>query len=168
MDRLLGSPLRNLVSIIAFVLVLLVVATCAYIIAGWSFPDALYMVVLTIFTVGYEEVRPINTPYLHAITLGLIVLGCTGMILVTGALVQVLAFSQIQHLLSANRMKSDIERLKGHVIVCGFGRSGVMLAKELAAGGASFVVIERGEARSPRRGSWGISASTRTPPTRRR
>jgi voltage-gated potassium channel Kch len=147
MDRLLGSPLRNLLSIIVFMLVVLVVATCAYMIAGWSFPDALYMVVLTIYTVGYEEVRPINTPFLHAITMGLIVLGCTGMILVTGALVQVLTFSQIQHLLGANRMKSDIDRQKGHVIVCGFGRIGVMLAKELAAGGAAFVVLERNEGR---------------------
>jgi voltage-gated potassium channel len=147
MDRLLGSPLRNLLSIIVFMLVVLVVATCAYMVAGWSFPDALYMVVLTIYTVGYEEVRPINTPFLHAITMGLIVLGCTGMILVTGALVQVLTFSQIQHLLGANRMKSEIEKLKGHVIVCGFGRIGVMLARELAAGGATFVVLERSEAR---------------------
>jgi voltage-gated potassium channel len=124
MDRLLGSPLRNLVSIIAFMLVALVVATCAYMIAGWSCPDLLYMVVLTIYAVGYEEVRPINPPYLHAITMGPIVLGCTGMLLVTAALVQVLSFSQIQHFLGANRMKSDLERLKGHVTVCGFGRIG--------------------------------------------
>src|SRR5271154_3747773 len=121
MDSLLGSPLRNLISIIVFMLVVVAVATLGYMIAGWSFTDALYMVVLTIYTVGYEEVRPISTPYLHAVTMGLIVLGCTGMILVTGALVQVLTFSQIQHLLGANRMKSDIDKLNGHVIVCGFG-----------------------------------------------
>jgi voltage-gated potassium channel Kch len=147
MDRMFGSPLRNLISIIAFMLVVLAVATAAYMTAGWSFEDALYMVVLTIYTVGYQEVRPINTPFLHAITMGLIVLGCTGMIMITGTLVQVLTFSQIQHLLGANRMKSDIERLKGHVVICGFGRIGVMLAKELAAGGATFVVLERSEAR---------------------
>jgi voltage-gated potassium channel len=147
MDRLLGSPLRNLATIIVFMLVVMAVATVAYMSAGWSFSDAIYMVVLTIYTVGYEEVRPIDTTFLHAVTMGLIILGCTGMILVTGALVQVLTFSQIQILLGANRMKSDIDHLKNHVIVCGFGRIGVMLARELAAGGAPFVVLERDEPR---------------------
>jgi len=147
MNRVLGSPLRNLLSIIVFMLVVMTLATSAYMAAGWSFTDAFYMVVLTIYTVGYGEVRPIDTPYLHAVTISLIVLGCTGMILVTGALVQVLTFSQIQQLLGSNRMKSDIERLKGHVIICGFGRIGVMLAKELTAGGAEFVVLERGDKR---------------------
>ncbi|HEX4179302.1 MAG TPA: NAD-binding protein [Caulobacteraceae bacterium] len=147
MNGLTASPLRNLVSIIAFMMVVVVLATCAYMTAGWSFTDALYMVLLTVYTVGYGEVRPINTPFLHMVTVGLIVLGCTGMILVTGALVQALTFSQIQQLLGANRVKTDINRLKGHVIVCGFGRIGVMLAKELLAGGAAFVILERDEAR---------------------
>lgn len=147
MDRLLGSPLRNLISIIAFVLVVMALATVAYLTAGWSLTDAVYMVILTVYTVGYQEVRPINTPYLHAVTMGLIVLGCTGMILLTGALVQVLTFSQIQRLLGANRMKSEIDRLSGHVIICGFGRIGVTLARELKAGGVTCVVIERDEPR---------------------
>lgn len=147
MDRLLGSPLRNLLAIVAFVLAVMSLGVVGYMVAGWSFTDALYMVVMTTYTVGYEEVRPINTPYLHVLTISTIVLGCTGMILVTGALIQVLTFSQIQSLLGATRMKADIDRLKGHVIICGFGRIGVMLAKELAAGGAPLVVLERSEAR---------------------
>ena len=44
-------------------------------------------------------------------------------------------------------MKTDIDKLKDHVIVCGFGRIGVMLAKALSAGAADFVVLERNEAR---------------------
>jgi Trk K+ transport system NAD-binding subunit len=147
MYGLASSPFRNLVSIIAFMAAVVVLATAGYMAAGWSFGDALYMVLLTVYTVGYGEVRPIDTPYLHVLTISTIVLGCTGMILVTGALVQVLTFSQIQQLLGANRVKTDINRLNGHVIVCGFGRIGVMLAKDLAAGGAAFVVLERNEAR---------------------
>jgi len=147
MDRLASSPLRNLISIIAFMAVVVVLATLAYMSAGWSFSDALYMVLLTVYTVGYGEVRPINTPFLHIVTVSLIVLGCTGMILVTGALVQALTYSQFQQFLGANRVKTDINRLKGHVIVCGFGRIGVMLAKDLSAGRAEFVVVERDEAR---------------------
>ena len=147
MNGLAGSPLRNLTSIIAFMLAVVVLSTCAYMAAGWRFSDAIYMVLLTVYTVGYGEVHPINTPFLHMVTLSTIVLGCTGMILVTGALVQVLTFSQIQQLLGANRVKADISKLKRHVIVCGFGRIGVMLAKDLAAGGAAFVILERNEGR---------------------
>jgi Trk K+ transport system NAD-binding subunit len=147
MNRLAGTPARNLISILVFMAVVVVMSTCAYMAVGWSFTDALYMVLMTVYTVGYGEVHPINTPYLHAVTMGTMVLGCTGMILVTGTLVQVLTFSQIQNLLGSNRVKTDINKLKGHVIVCGYGRIGVMLARDLKAGGAAFVILERDEAR---------------------
>jgi Trk K+ transport system NAD-binding subunit len=148
MNGLAASPLRNLTVIVAFVLLVMTLATFAYMRVGWSFEDAAYMVVLTVFTVGYGEVRPINTHYLHLVTMGTIVLGCTGMILFTGAMVQVFTSFQIRQLLGFNRVKADIDKLKDHVIICGFGRIGLMLAKDLAAGGASLVILERDEARS--------------------
>jgi voltage-gated potassium channel len=147
MNGLTGSPLRNLSIAIAFVLGVVGVATLAYMGAGWSFADAVYMVLLTVYTVGYGEVHPISTPYLHMVTIATMVLGCTGMILVTSVLVQALTASQIQQLLGSNCVKSDIDKLKGHVIVCGFGRIGVMLVKDLAAGGVALVVLERGDKR---------------------
>lgn len=143
----LGSPARNLISIVVFVLTVIVVSTAAFMAGGWSFGDALYMVLLTVYTVGYGEVRPIDTPYLHAVTIGTIVLGCTGMILLTGALVQFFTVLQLRQVLGANRMQSRIARLSGHVVICGFGRIGVMLARELAAAGTPLVVVERGAAR---------------------
>ena len=65
-----ASPLRNLASIVGFMLVVVALSTGAYMHAGWSFDDAIYMVLLTVFTVGYGEVHPIVTPYLHAVTIG--------------------------------------------------------------------------------------------------
>ena len=121
--------------------------TLGYTVAGWSVLDAFYMVVITIFSVGYGEVQPINTPWLHALTVTLIVLGCTGMIFMTGALVQFLTASELQRFLGIKRMKNEIEQLKNHVIVCGFGRIGNMLARELKDGKTSFLIVERAEAR---------------------
>jgi voltage-gated potassium channel len=144
---LIGSPMRNLLSILIFLLVVIVCTTVAYMEAGWRLADAFYMVVLTIFTVGYGEVHPLNTVYLRTVTEGLMFLGCTGMILMTGALVQMFTASEIRNLLGTNRVKSDIERLKDHVIICGYGRIGAMLAHELTAAGAAFVIMERDDKR---------------------
>ncbi len=130
-----------------FVFAICVAATIGYMFSGWSFDDAFYMTVLTIFTVGYEEVRPVDTLSLRLITVFLIVVGCTGMIYLTGALVQFITFGQLQELLGATRMTRQIEDLEDHVIVCGFGRTGNMLAKELAQGKARLVVVEPDQTR---------------------
>jgi len=140
---MLNSPIRNLLGGVLFVVMVSAVAIVGYMSQGWSFGDSLYMVVLTVFTVGYDEVEPVSTVALRAITMGLIVTGCTGMIFLTGALVQAFTLSGIQQLLGHKHMSNQIERLRNHVIVCGFGRIGNMLARELKAGGASFVILER-------------------------
>ena len=126
---------------------IIVVATTGYILNGWSLTDAFYMSILTVYSVGYQEVKPVDTPALHAITISLIVFGCTGMILLTGVLVQVFTVVQIKQLLGLDSVTAEIERLKGHVIICGFGRIGVMLAKDLRDGGADIVILERDDLR---------------------
>jgi voltage-gated potassium channel len=146
-ERALASPVRNLAGGMVFVFAVAALAVGLYMHAGWSAGDALYMTVLTVFTVGYDEVRPIDTPGLRAITMGLIVCGCTGMIFLTGALVQLITATQFSELLDVRRMNSRIDGLAGHVIVCGYGRIGNMLARKLQAGGAPVLVVEREEAR---------------------
>jgi len=142
-----GGPLRNLAFGISFVLTVSACAIAAYMASGWSFGDSLYFTILTVFTVGYDEVRPIDTPMLRAITISLIVLGCSGTIFLTGALVQFITFNQINELLGVRRMKSQIGDLAGHVIICGYGRIGTVLARELAAGRHRLLVLERNEGR---------------------
>ncbi|WP_299010720.1 potassium channel protein [uncultured Caulobacter sp.] len=143
---LVAKPFRNLGLAVAFVLLVAAGAMVGYMHAGWSFDDALYMVTLTIFTVGYGEVRPIDTDYLHAVTMATMVFGCTGVIIVTGSLVQALTQSQLEQFFG-KRVERDIDRLDGHIIICGFGRIGLMLAGELASVGETFVIVERDEAR---------------------
>ena len=147
MIQFLSSPLRNLAAGLAFMVVVSACATAAYIHNGWDFGDALYMVVLTVYTVGYDEVRPIDTPELRAVTIALIVTGCTGMIFLTGTLIQLITASQLQQFFGSRRMQKEIEHLTDHVIICGFGRIGQMLARELQAGKADFVIVERGDGR---------------------
>jgi voltage-gated potassium channel len=147
MGPFLASPLRNLVKGVAFMLVVATAGAMAYVAAGWSLNDALYMVVLTIYSVGYGEVHPVNTPALRAITEILIVAGCTGMIFLTGGMFQLIAASQIQQVFGTRRMQNNIDKLTGHVVVCGFGRIGQMLCHELKAARGDFVVIDHAEER---------------------
>ena len=143
---LLGSPIRNLALGIGFTLSVIVCATVAYWLAGWSIGDAFYMVIITVYTVGFGETRPIDTHLLRGITVSTIMLGCTGMIFVTGALVQYITLNQLNQIFGLKRMSTQIGKLNRHVIICGHGRIGSALAHELHAGGADFVVLEQDEA----------------------
>jgi Trk K+ transport system NAD-binding subunit len=147
MNSVLGSPLRNFVAGLAFLLLVSVFAVLAYVAYGWPLGDAIYMVVTTVYTVGYEEVRPIDTPVLRAITITLIVTGCTGVIFLTGTFVQIMTLSQLQQFFGYRRMQKDIDRLSGHVVICGYGRIGPTLARDLRAGRSDFVILERSEAK---------------------
>jgi voltage-gated potassium channel len=69
------------------------------------------------------------------------------MILLTSALVPIFTVLQLRQFFGANRMQSRVDKLSGHVVICGFGRIGVMLARDLAAAGMPLVVIERGATR---------------------
>jgi hypothetical protein len=166
MTGLLDSPVRNLTAGVAYTVTVMILATAAYMAVGWSFRDAIYMVIVTVYTVGYNEVRPINTPALNIITIGLIVLGCTGIIFLTGALVQFFTLSQINKTLGLKRMKTQIDDLKGHVVVCGFGRLGTMLAKSLRASSAGFVSSRKTKRAPTKRACRAISAFMATPPPR--
>jgi voltage-gated potassium channel len=147
MTTLLASPLRNLLGALIFITTVATIAVGAYMACGWPFGDALYMVVMTIYTVGYGEVRPVNTPELRGITMALIVAGCTGMIFLTGVLIQLITASQLQQFLGTRRMQKDIAALDGHIVICGYGRIGQMLARELRAARRDCVILERSDAR---------------------
>lgn len=142
---LLGSPARNLIFGVGFVLVVVAFATMGYWLAGWPLGDAFYMVIFTVYTVGYGELRPVDTPLLRGITIATIVFGCTGMIFLTGALVQFITLNQLNQIFGLRRMNTQIDKLDRHVIVCGFGRIGVALAQDLHAGGTRFVLLEQDE-----------------------
>ncbi len=147
-NSVLGSPLRMLTGTLIYEVAVFVVSTCGFLFAGWPMGDASYMVLLTIFSVGYGEIRPVDTTFLRLWTSGTIILGCTGMIVMTGALVQVFTLFQFRRLLGLDRMMTEIEKLDGHVIICGYGRIGVQLAKALTEAKRPFMILERDVAKA--------------------
>ena len=147
LEGFFNSPQRNLIGGVVFIVLVTTVATLAYMSQGWSLRDAFYMVIMTVYTVGYEEVQPVNSNFLYFITITLIILGCTGMIFLTGVVVQFFTLNQINKIAGQKKMEQQIEQVKGHVIVCGFGRVGMVLGQALRRSSASFVLIEESEAR---------------------
>lgn len=141
------SSIRKIVLGAAIFLVSCAAAIVGYLLAGWTLLEAVYMVTITIFGVGYGEVRPVNDPALRVFTMGVIIAGCTSSIYVMGGFVQMIAAGELNRFLGARRMTKGIEKLTGHVIVCGYGRVGQMLSRELTAYGQSFLVIDTDQER---------------------
>lgn len=138
-------PLKRLLTTVVFFLTTCALVAGVYVAHGWDPLDALYMVVITIFGVGYGEVRPIDTLTLRTVTMMLIVVSYGCVIYIAGGFVQMVMEGEINRALSRRRMTRGIEELSGHVILCGFGRAGRILAAELKTSGAAFVVVDQDE-----------------------
>lgn len=119
------------------------VAVIGYTIAGWSILESIYMVTITIFGVGFREVRPIDEPHLRVFTIFVIIAGCTSAIYVMGGFVQMVTEGELNRFLGARRMSRGIDKLNDHVIVCGYGRVGRILTAELAEAALKIVVIDQ-------------------------
>lgn len=118
-----------------------VVAISGYVAAGWEPLDATYMTVITIFGVGYGEVRPLS-PRMRLFTIGVILAGFWSAAYTVSGSVQLLAEGEINRALQVRRMDKDIAGLSGHAIVCGFGHVGEILAAKLAEQNYPFVAID--------------------------
>ena len=147
MQRVPGLPMsyptRNLVYGLCFMAVVLVTGVIGYLLAGWDLSDSFYMVVISIFSVGYGEVRPIHEEGLRGFTMLLIVLGCFSVIFVSGALVQFLMEGQIRRALGLRRMSAELKKLNHHTIICGYGRIGRMVAADLKSGQRPFIIVDK-------------------------
>lgn len=113
-----------------------------YFIEQMTVLDALYMTVTTISTVGFGEIHPLS-PMGRAFTIVLIVCGVSSMAWAAESMVEVLLEDQLRHAWWRRRMERDITRLTAHYIVCGYGRMGEQIGRELTRRGLDFVVIDR-------------------------
>src|SRR5579863_10744831 len=92
--------------------------------------DAFYMTLTTVTTVGSGEVRPLSHAGRVFNTI-LILFGVIAMLLAVGAMTQTIVELEFNQFFGKRRVKGMINKLEGHVIVCGFGRVGRGAADEL-------------------------------------
>ncbi len=122
---------------------LLVVGTVGFrLVEGWAWFECLYFTVITLATIGYgEPSRMTDAGRAFAIVLVLSGVGTLGYSLTL--LVQVLIQGELRATWENRRMLRKLESLRDHFIICGAGRVGSLVARGLAATGASFVSVER-------------------------
>ncbi len=109
---------------------------------GWTYTDALYMTVITLSTVGYQEVRPLtNADKLFVsgyLTVGLGIF-LYGMVQIGESIVR----AELGQWWRLRNMNQSIESLTDHFVISGCGRMGWLLCEDLADRAIPFVVVEK-------------------------
>ncbi len=136
------QPLRRLQIGLAVLGAVFLFAVLGYRLAGWDWLDAIYMVVTTLTTVGYREVREM-TPALMWFNIVVILVGVATTLYVLGGFVHMVLEGEINRALGHRRVVKEIERLEGHAVICGFGRMGEVVAAELRRRHQPLVVVDR-------------------------
>ncbi|GAB5475910.1 MAG: potassium channel protein [Maribacter sp.] len=111
-------------------------------ISDYTWIDALYMTIITMATVGFKEVHPLDDTS-KIFTVFLIVASVFILGFAISVLTEYILGRNSMQLLKKKRVKNKIKNLSEHVIVCGFGRNGMQAAERLKAYKRPFVVIER-------------------------
>ena len=138
---------RFFVPITAIVLILIVGFFGYILIEGYSPLDSLFMLVITFTTIGYEEVHPLS-PEGRIFTILLIISGFTVGLYAIGKLSSFVMGGELSNLLKIKQMNASLENLKGHYIVCGYGKTGKRVTEELLRKGYKVVLIESNSERN--------------------
>ncbi len=112
-----------------------------WLIEGWSWSDAAYMTIITLSTVGFGEVNPLEERS-RLFTIGLILTGLITIGYIVNRFTEALIEGYFQEGIRLRQERQLIEKLKDHYILCGFGRTGRNVAEEFQAEGIPFVIID--------------------------
>jgi hypothetical protein len=143
----------------ALVALMLVGVAGFHFLEGWPWFDGFYMVLTTITTIGYGELHPLS-PVGRIFNSFIIITGVGLVLLFFGGVTQALLEFELQSVFGRRRMDREIDRLSGHYIICGAGRVGRSVARELARKPEPFVVIDNNEAKVSRYAAEGWLAIT--------
>lgn len=128
---------------IVLIAAVITVGTAGYsLIEGWNLLDSLYMTVITITTIGFREVHNMSDGG-RFFTVLLIFFSVGAVFYALNNAARLIIEGEIKDLFGRRKLQKTISKLRDHYIICGHGRMGCIIANELEAKGAEFVVIER-------------------------
>ena len=114
------------------------------VIEGWNFSDSLYMTIITLTTVGYKEIHDLSSGG-RIFTIILLIGGVGTVFYTLGIGAKIILEGELQEIYGRKRLENKLKGLKDHYIVCGYGRMGKIIARELKHENLTFVVIEKNE-----------------------
>ena len=139
----MGEFWKRLVQVLILIGFIISFGTAGYIfIEGWSFLDSLYMTVITLSTVGYREIRELSDAG-RWFTIILIIGGVGTMLYALSTGARFMLEGELQEIYGRRRLEKKMKELKDHYIICGYGRMGKIIVKELKDERVKFVVIEK-------------------------
>ena len=141
----LEHPLRRFrLAAVLLAIVITVGVTGYMVIDGWSLLDSFYMVIITISTVGYTEVHAQGATG-RLFTSGLIVVGVGTMLYGFGVFAETLADNAFGRYRRDRQLQRDLNHLRDHFIICGYGRIGTQVVAEFEEHRVPYVVIDQTE-----------------------
>jgi len=136
-------PRKKLVIVSSLLLFIVVLGTVGFsLIEGWGVMNSLYVTVTTISTVGYGDFAPVTAEG-RLFAIFLITIGVGTMLYTVSMFAEVMVENRLKIILGRNSMESRIDRMKDHYIICGFGRMGSLICREMAKEKIPFVIVEK-------------------------
>ncbi|WP_442510355.1 potassium channel family protein [Novipirellula sp. SH528] len=137
--------MRQLAWIVAVLVALTSVGTgWFWLVEGWSLMDSAFMTVITLSTVGYDEVRPLSDRS-RVFVMIYLVCGLGVFLFAVVQLGEMIVRAELRTWLRKRGMNSTLQSVKNHFIVCGYGRMGRTICRHLADRKLPFVVVDLNE-----------------------
>jgi voltage-gated potassium channel len=140
-----NHPLKRLILPFAILQVIVALGIIGYMaIEKFTFIEAIYMTAITVTTAGFTEVHPLSNAG-RMFTVFLLITSWATVAFVLTRITQYVVTGEINKYFKYRKLMSAIDKLEGHVIVCGYGRNGMQAVQTLRYHFQSFVVIEKSE-----------------------
>ncbi len=134
--------LRHAYFTLLLLLAVMVTGSVGYRLLGFTLPEAIYQTIITIATVGFEEVHPLDnrgmwfTSVLVIFSFGIFAYAVT-------TFTRFIVEGVFRNTFKDTKVKRKIDRMSNHVVICGYGRNGKQAALELSQHDVPIVVIEQ-------------------------
>jgi voltage-gated potassium channel len=138
---------RKLQRSLLYLLAVFVLSVIGFLTFGWSLIDSVYMVVITMFGVGFGEVHPLINAWQKIFTMLVIIGGTSAVVFVIGEIIRFITEGEIVKAMAELKKSRQVEGVSQHAIICGYGRIGQILAHDLATYGFPFVVVDKDDER---------------------
>ena len=136
---------KRLVLSAALIALIVSFGTIGYmVIEEWDFIDSLYMTIITLTTVGFKEVHDLSLSG-RIFTIVLLIGGVGTVFYTLGIGAKIIVEGELQEVYGRRRLEKKLKDLRDHYIVCGYGRMGKIVARELKHEKLKYAVIEKNE-----------------------